>query len=255
MRVLKDLGVTALLGSDRAAREGETPATLLTRAAAAGLRARAGRRCRAAVQAVETCPSETRSVANVLQTATLERLLASPDATLIREWCTLANAREVRVPPVVVPVLLDWWARQPSRSPEIFDATGACGAWLAGLNPDWRKPVAVSAIPADVDEACSLESARGSSRRAAPLMMTPRERCGVDSTRFPRLSAHCQERNSPSLGTPNSANSGTRTSTGLWLVGRGVSCSTRRRATRSLPHPASRSPSRQAMTPGRRPPG
>lgn len=168
--VLTDLGAMALLGSGRAARDGETPTTLLTRAAVAGMRARAGRRCRTAVRAVETCPAESRSAATPFQTATLERLLVSPDAALIHEWCTLARTRGVRVPAMIVPLLLDWWARQPSRSPDVFDATGACGAWLAGLNPDWRKPVALSEIPADADEAWQT----GSSAERAALLVTVR---------------------------------------------------------------------------------
>jgi hypothetical protein len=170
-RVLKELGVAALLGSDRTGREGDTPAGLLTRAAVAGVRARAGRHCRATVRAVEACPAEARSPAKASQTATLERLLASPDAALIHEWCVLAQSRGVRVPAVVVPVLLDWWARQPSRSPEVFDATGACGAWLARLNPDWQKPVAVSEVPAGADEAWQT----GSAAERAALLITVRK--------------------------------------------------------------------------------
>jgi hypothetical protein len=165
---LKELGITALLGTDRAARDGETPAALLAQVAVAGVRARAGRRCRVAARAVEVCPPETGSPATTAQAALLERLLASPDAALIHEWCTLALARHVGVPAVVVPVLLDWWARQPSRSPEVFDATGACGTWLAGLNPDWRKPVALSAIPADADEVWQ----HGSAAARAALLIT-----------------------------------------------------------------------------------
>lgn len=168
---LKELAVTAMLGSDRAARTGDTPATLLTRAAVAGMRARAGRRCRAAAEAVETCPADARSDATASQAALLERLLAMPEPGLIQEWCTLAHAREVRAPAVVVPVLLDWWARQPSRSPEVFGATGACGAWLAGLNPDWRKPIAVSEIPEDADEIWQT----GSSAERAALLVTVRK--------------------------------------------------------------------------------
>jgi hypothetical protein len=110
-------------------------------------------------------------VATSSQAATLERLLASPDAALIREWCGLAQERGVRVPWVIVPVLLDWWARQPSRPPEVFEVTGACGAWLAGLNADWRKPVAVSEVPADADEVWQT----GSSAERAALLVTVRK--------------------------------------------------------------------------------
>jgi hypothetical protein len=169
-RVLKDLGVTALLGSDRAARAGETPAALLARAAVAGVRARAGRRCRAEVEAVEACPADARAAATASQAATLERLLASSEGALIDEWCVLALGRGVRVPEAVVPVLLDWWARQPSRSAAVFEATGACGAWLAGLRAEWRRPVAGSEIPADAEEAWQT----GSAAERAALLATVR---------------------------------------------------------------------------------
>lgn len=170
-RVLKELCVTALLGGDRAARDGDSPATLLTRAAVAGMRARAGRRCSAAVESVVSCPVDARSAATASQAAILERLLASPDAVLIHEWCTLAEERGVRVPAKVVPSLLDWWCRQPNRSPEVFDATGACGAWLAGLNPEWRKPVVGSKIPANADEIWQT----GSAAERAALLVTVRK--------------------------------------------------------------------------------
>lgn len=171
-RDLKELGVTALLGMDRAARQGESPATLLTRAAIAGARARAGRCCRVVGDAVGTCPADTRSAATASQTAMLERLLASPDAPLIHEWCTLARERGVRVPEIIVPVLLEWWARQPTRRPEVFEVTGACGTWLAALNPTWRKPVAGSEIPADADEVWQTGS---SAERAALLFAVRKE--------------------------------------------------------------------------------
>ncbi len=150
-RVLSDLAVTALLGTDRVTRVGAGPATLLAQAAVAGVRARAGRQCRVAVQAVEACPVEARAEANASQGAILERLLDSPEAALIDEWCTLAQARGVRVPAFAVPTLLDWWARQPVRSAEVFAATGACGVWLAGLNQDWQRPVVTTDIPADAE--------------------------------------------------------------------------------------------------------
>lgn len=170
-QILKQLGVAALLGTDRTAQTAETPAKLLARAAVAGVRARAGRRCRALVTPVESCPADTRSPASASQSATLERLLASPDAALIHEWCTLAQSRGVRVPAVAVPVLLEWWASQPNRSTEVFDVTGTCGVWLAGLNPDWRRPVAVAEIPADADDAWQT----GSSAERAALLLTVRK--------------------------------------------------------------------------------
>ncbi len=169
-RELRDLSITAMLGTDRASQEGTTSASLLARAAVVGVRARAGRRCGAVAQPIATCPTESRPSASVSQAAILDRLLASPDAALIEEWCVLAVTRGVRVPAASVPMLLEWWSRQPSRSPEVFEATGACGAWLARLNPDWSKPVTLAAVPADADERWQT----GSGPERAALLATVR---------------------------------------------------------------------------------
>jgi hypothetical protein len=171
-RALKDLAVVAVLGSDRAARGGETPMGVLVGAAVAGARLRAGRRCCAAVQRIDECPIETGVVASEKQVATLERLLALSDAAMIEEWCSLAKTRGLRVPRDVVPRLLAWWAKQPSRAPEVFEATGACGIWLAGLNPEWRKPVVLLEIPERADEVWQT----GSAAERVAILRTVRQR-------------------------------------------------------------------------------
>ncbi len=170
-RGLKALGVTALLGSDRAGREGETPAGMLARAAVAGMRSRAGRRCRADGQLIEACPADKRAAATASQSAILDRLLASPDAAMIHEWCVLAGARGVRAVAASVPILLEWWSRQSARSPEVFDATGACGVWLARLNPQWRRPVAGVEIPGNADDIWQT----GTSAERSALLLTVRK--------------------------------------------------------------------------------
>ena len=171
-RAMKDLAVIAVLGSDRAARGGETPMGVLVGAAVAGARLRAGRRCGAAVQRIDECPIETGVVASEKQVATLERMLALSDAAMIEEWCSLAKARGLRVPRDVVPRLLAWWAKQPSRAPEVFEATGACGIWLAGLNPEWRKPVVLLEIPERADEVWQT----GSAAERVAILRTVRQR-------------------------------------------------------------------------------
>jgi len=179
---LKDLGVTAVLGSDRAGRDAQAPVSVLSRAAVAGARARAGRHFRADVSSIEACPADDEPSATIAQTATLDRLLAQPDAALIEEWCTLARARGVHVPAISVPVLLDWWSRQPSRSPVIFEATGACGSWLARLNADWRKPVPKSETPANADEAWQT----GTFAERAALLATIRQNDAVQALELVR---------------------------------------------------------------------
>jgi hypothetical protein len=84
--------------------------------------------------------------------AILQQLLIEPDAAMIEEWAQLANRRALRVAESTVPVLLDWWSRQPRRAEAVYAVLGARGEWLASLNEAWRKPTAGSAIPQNCDE-------------------------------------------------------------------------------------------------------
>lgn len=161
---LRELGPIALLGSDRGGAAASAPSTLLSRVAVATLRARAGRRGLGQHEKVSPCPEETRPVASATQCALLDRFVSSSDASLIEEWCTLAVERGVLVPALTAPVLLEWWARQPTRSEAVFGALGARGPWLASLNPEWKKPVATADIPSDADEVWQTGS--GSERGA-----------------------------------------------------------------------------------------
>jgi hypothetical protein len=151
-RVLKDLGPVAILGSDRAGKDAPAPRQLLNLAAVAGSRARAGRRLAAEASPIGECPQEPCPLATPRQESLLLRLLGEMDAALIVEWCTHALAKAVRVPPAAVPGLLAWWARQNRRAPEVLAAAGTCGSWLAGLNPDWNRPVATAQVPANAED-------------------------------------------------------------------------------------------------------
>lgn len=150
-RRLKDLAAAAMLGTDRAgaaAKAGE----LLTQAAVLGAQARAGFKPRLLAGRMAPCPADPRSVAGAAPMATLMRLLSEPDVGLITEWSELASARQVRVADSAVPVLLDWWSRQPRRPEVVWSVLGKRGEWLASQNPSWRKRVAGSEIPSDADE-------------------------------------------------------------------------------------------------------
>lgn len=167
MARLKELAVAAVLGADRA---GGDAAGLLAGAAASALRARAGRRMVGAVGQLGTCPDDPTPAAGRAASATLDRLLTDPDAGLIEEWCRLANAARQRVPDAAAPAVLDWWARQPQRSPEVFRALGTRGAWFAGLNPAWKKPVVSSDVPADAESRWEV----GTGPERAALLQTVR---------------------------------------------------------------------------------
>jgi len=150
VRRMRALTSAAVIGTDRSSGR-RTPADVLTAVAIAGAQARAGRKARRVSGELARRPDDARPIANGAAMATLARLLADSDAGLIEEWAELAQARGVRVADATAPLLLDWWARQPSRPGVVFAVLGKVGEWLATLNPVWRKPVAGSEIPGDAD--------------------------------------------------------------------------------------------------------
>lgn len=135
---LRTIATTAMIGADRA---GTKPAELLTKAAAHGLRARAGWQGLPAPLPFSACPADPTPPAGSAATATLMRLLADPDAALIEEWASLAAAARVRVADPLVPLVLALWCPQPARDATVAAVCGVRGQWLAGLNSEWSRAV------------------------------------------------------------------------------------------------------------------
>jgi hypothetical protein len=165
---LKQLASAAVIGVDRSG--GQTAAKVLGQVARAAVLGRAGRRAAVIAAQMEPSPNDATPVVSSAAISLLERLLNDPDAILIDEWAVLAKSRGRRIADATAPALLDWWARQPRRSEAVFAVTGQRGRWLASLNPDWRKPVAVSDIPANADEVWST----GTSAERGALLITIR---------------------------------------------------------------------------------
>jgi hypothetical protein len=169
LRKLKDLAAAAMIGTDRSSAAGK-PDALLHQAAVFGTQARAGFKPRTIAAALPPCPQDATPVAGTAPMATLARLLASPDFGMITEWAELASAKNLRVADAAVPLLLDWWSRQPRRPETAFSVLGKRGNWLASLNADWRKPVAGSEVPANSDEIWQT----GTTPQRAALLLTVR---------------------------------------------------------------------------------
>lgn len=165
----RDLAASAVIGTDRSG-GAVGPSEVLTLAAVLGATSRAGLRPARLAGRVPSCPVDQRPVAGAAAMATLTRLLSDPDAGLIEEWATLAHAKGVRVVDGVVPVLLDWWARQPRRARFVFSVLGTRGVWLSSLNDAWRRPVAGDEVPPDTDDL--WQTGRASERAA--LLVTVR---------------------------------------------------------------------------------
>jgi hypothetical protein len=144
---LRTIATTAMIGSDRA---GAKPAELLKRAAAHGLRARAGSQGMPAPEPGAAGAADPTPPANGAATATLMRLLADPDAALIEEWAAIAAAAGVRVADPLVPLVLAWCCAQPTRDATVAAVCGIRGQWLASLNPDWSRAI-TRGVTADVD--------------------------------------------------------------------------------------------------------
>lgn len=147
--VMKKMAAGAVIGTDRS---GAKPEAVLTLAAVLGLRARAGWRARACSGSIAECPADSRPVAPEAAMGTLLRLMGNPDGGVIEEWAELAKAAGVRIADSTVPVVMDWWSRQPRRSEVVYSVLGKRGEWLASLNEAWVKPVAASEVPTNADE-------------------------------------------------------------------------------------------------------
>jgi Family of unknown function (DUF5691) len=148
---LRALAATATIGTDRLGGDAAAVESLLTEAAACGLRARAGWRPRILTGSLAPCPPDERPVAPAPAIARLHMLLAERDAGLIDEWATLAVSNGVRVDGATAPLLLDWWAHQAKRPAAVFAALGRQGEWLASLNPDWAHRAPRTDVPPDAE--------------------------------------------------------------------------------------------------------
>jgi len=148
-QALQQLAPAVLIGLSRSS---ESPATVLSRAARASARSRAGLKPATSSATLPPCPIDPTPTVSTNAAAILDRLLNDPDFGLLEEWATLAQRRNLRVHDRAIPDLMHWWARQPQRSEVVFAVMGERGKWLASLNPDWRKPVALSEIPANADD-------------------------------------------------------------------------------------------------------
>jgi hypothetical protein len=149
---MRAVAASALMGADRSGGARRRRERSWVRRRCWGRRARAGFRAREVTGGVTPCPDEASPRANAASMATLMRVLGQGDATMIGEWCELANGKGVCVWPETVPALLDWWARQARRENAVFNATGTRGAWLATLNPTWRRASAGAQVPENLDE-------------------------------------------------------------------------------------------------------
>ncbi|HIK30380.1 MAG TPA: hypothetical protein IGS17_12775 [Oscillatoriales cyanobacterium M59_W2019_021] len=68
----------------------------------------------------------------------LQRMLAGEFPELLPEWLSTAATAGWRVPPELLPEMLDWGNRNPQWRGQILPVVGNRGRWLAAQNPEWQ---------------------------------------------------------------------------------------------------------------------
>jgi Family of unknown function (DUF5691) len=146
-------GIPGLLTPDPAGAAQDPAAVLLDRAALMTAARRAGRRPGRADPLPVTEPDD-RPAVSADAGRRLARMLGGQHPELLAEWLTAAAARGLRLPPQLLPALLDRGRRAGPADPGlprlIAEAGGPRARWLAGLNPDWEFATAHDLITDDV---------------------------------------------------------------------------------------------------------
>jgi hypothetical protein len=153
-----DLVTASLIGTERSvvpavaipslppaeADPGDPAAVLLDRAALLTAARRAGRRPDRA-EPLPVCAPDPRSTVSPSAARRLRRLISGEHPDLLIEWLAAAVARGLRLPPQLLPALLDRARRGRPADPGLprllAEAGGPRARWLAGLNPDWEHAV------------------------------------------------------------------------------------------------------------------
>ncbi|HJY59301.1 MAG TPA: DUF5691 domain-containing protein [Streptosporangiaceae bacterium] len=120
---------------------GDPAAVLLDRAALLTAARRAGRRPDRA-EPLPVCAPDPRPTVSPAAARRLRRLISGEHPDLLTEWLAAAVARGLRLPPQLLPALMDRVLRGRPADPGLprllAEAGGPRARWLAGLNPDWE---------------------------------------------------------------------------------------------------------------------
>jgi hypothetical protein len=150
-----DLVTASLIGTERAVvpavaipglppaedDTGDPAAVLLDRAALLTAARRAGRRPDRA-EPLPVCDPDPRPAVSPAAADRLARILGGEYPELLTEWLTELVARDLRLPPQFLPVLLDGASRGRSKDSAfphlVAEAGGSRARWLMELNPNWE---------------------------------------------------------------------------------------------------------------------
>jgi hypothetical protein len=144
--VWSEIVAAATVGTDRSGGTDAQATALLEEAAVASVRRRAGAHPVAGLDAPTPAGEETADLAVPAAAARLSVLLAAQDgarldadtrAALLPEWLSAAATHRRRVPPELLPDLLEAGRRSRDLRPHILAAGGVRVRWLAAQRPEW----------------------------------------------------------------------------------------------------------------------
>ena len=155
MSVWKNLVTASLLGTEKGGATTTLPASLesvlgpagklnpeaqfLTRAGALALWRRAGwKSFQAKVAVAPACPSDGQPLVNPTSIVHLRTMLGGHCVEALPEWLGEVARLGKRVPPELLPALLDWARQNRARHLLVVSAGGERVRWLATLNPAWN---------------------------------------------------------------------------------------------------------------------
>ncbi|SEG05799.1 hypothetical protein SAMN04489712_10357 [Thermomonospora echinospora] len=146
-------GRAGVVGAGEAAPEADPAWVLLEQAAVLAVRRRAGRRAGTAggYAVIAPAPGETTPMVPPAAARRLARILSGDQLRLLPEWLDAAAGRGLRVPPGLLPDLLERGRADRSLRPSIVRAAGRRGVWLALRNTDWAYLVSEGSDPGDDD--------------------------------------------------------------------------------------------------------
>lgn len=138
MRAWRELTAIALEGTAKTAGDGDAQRRLLSEAAWHTLTRLAGRKTETFTAATATeAPGEELPLVSRAAATRLEEILRSEDREHLGEWLQLAAHTRKRVPPSLLPPLLERGEEKSDLRADILATGGARVGWLAGQNEEW----------------------------------------------------------------------------------------------------------------------
>lgn len=107
--------------------------------------------------ALAPCPPDDRPICSPRAAHLLRRLLQGENLQVLPEWLALAAQHHQRVPPILLPALLEVGRQQPQWREAIVAVEGQRGRWLAAQNPAWSY---ATGIDTDLDWETASSAAR-----------------------------------------------------------------------------------------------